>query len=1073
MQEPTKPASRGVRPKRGSLAGKVRAVLRGRTAASSTPTGDEAALTAVERLLVESPLFDEEWYSRSVGRTFAGKSAAVRHYVAKPISRRADPHPLFDRDHFVAGSEEPPPADQDPYLWYLCERRWERPTHPMFETLDYLRAHPDARAHPFGPLGHYQQIGAAEGLPANSWLVAGEGSAAGDLSAWLEERQREWQARASLRRRRWDPEIPSRRVRAFERSSRDHAIPAADGPLLSVVVDAGSRADHLADTLASIHAPVGVEIELILLAAGLSEAEEIARAALPQTTVVAVPASTGADGYNAALAVAAGRFVAFVRSGDRWAEGRLPRLLGALSHQGMRAAYDALALTDDAGETRVAFRDLSRGLALTHNDVDLSRVVVERDVAIEIGFDDSLPLAWDFDFVTRLFDGHEPLQVPVVGVRRDARVAAQAHHRPPGASSPRASDHADTWQRVVARRHLIDWEGLARTAGVPGRLSVVIPTLEDAASTEAAVAAVMADASTSSVDVECIVWDNGSSAKVAIALDALQLKYPGVCVQHSPVNHSFALGCDLGFAASTGEYVVFLHHDTLPQAGWAAALVAALTDPRVLGAQALLLSGDRTIHSAGVAFPSCGGIPGDFLAGFPEEDATCLPDVRFAALRGAALALRRTDVVAMRGFDPIFRNSLEDVDLCLRLGESKEGHFVVVPTARVVHFQTEPPDGVGREAQNRALFLERWASTAPRDDVDLWAAAGYAVADHETPAAERGQAHIGRPVPVLVRTGRLRPTLSVTETLPSLRWSIKNPAPVGDMGEKWGDTHFAAALAGALRGQGQEVVVDRRDAWERVSGRHDDVNLVLRGLSPFAPPPENVTIAWVISHPEMLEPSEAVAYDRVVAASTTWGAEQGAKWGIRIDPLLQATDPARFNPDVGMPGTGHPVLFVGGSRKTYRPVVMAAVEQGLPLSIYGYDWEDYVPPSVVKAPYLPNDQVGAAYRSAGVVLNDHWDDMRRAGFVSNRLFDAVAAGARVISDDVAGIKELFGDSVQVMREPADVVRLTSLADPDSVFGDDEARRETATRVARDHSFDARAAQLMEIALEARRARGFG
>ena len=33
-----------------------------------------------------------------------------------------------------------------------------------------------------------------------------------------------------------------------------------------------------------------------------------------------------------------------------------------------------------------------------------------------------------------------------------------------------------------------------------------------------------------------------------------------------------------------------------------------------------------------------------------------------------------------------------------------------------------------------------------------------------------------------------------------------------------------------------------------------------------------------------------------------------------------------------------------------------------------------------------------------MVLNDHWEDMRAEGFLSNRLFDAVASGARVVTD---------------------------------------------------------------------------
>ena len=38
------------------------------------------------------------------------------------------------------------------------------------------------------------------------------------------------------------------------------------------------------------------------------------------------------------------------------------------------------------------------------------------------------------------------------------------------------------------------------------------------------------------------------------------------------------------------------------------------------------------------------------------------------------------------------------------------------------------------------------------------------------------------------------------------------------------------------------------------------------------------------------------------------------------------------------------------------------------------------------------------YSSAKIVLNDHWPDMRAHGFLSNRLYDALACGAFVISD---------------------------------------------------------------------------
>jgi spore maturation protein CgeB len=102
-----------------------------------------------------------------------------------------------------------------------------------------------------------------------------------------------------------------------------------------------------------------------------------------------------------------------------------------------------------------------------------------------------------------------------------------------------------------------------------------------------------------------------------------------------------------------------------------------------------------------------------------------------------------------------------------------------------------------------------------------------------------------------------------------------------------------------------------------------------------------------------------------------------------------------------------------------------------------------------------------------VVLNDHWEEMRVDGFISNRLFDAAAAGARVVTDDVAGLGDIFGRSVQVARNTDELVRLTTAPDLDAIFGDDDERRAVAARVHAEHSFDARARELLKVALELR------
>ena len=89
-------------------------------------------------------------------------------------------------------------------------------------------------------------------------------------------------------------------------------------------------------------------------------------------------------------------------------------------------------------------------------------------------------------------------------------------------------------------------------------------------------------------------------------------------------------------------------------------------------------------------------------------------------------------------------------------------------------------------------------------------------------------------------------------------------------------------------------------------------------------------------------------------------------------------------------------------------------------------------------------------RRAGIVLNDHWPDMRSQGFISNRVYDALASGAFVISDAATGIAEEFDGAV------ATYTTRSELRDTvDAFLADPDGRREHAAEGARSSSSDTR------------------
>jgi spore maturation protein CgeB len=106
-----------------------------------------------------------------------------------------------------------------------------------------------------------------------------------------------------------------------------------------------------------------------------------------------------------------------------------------------------------------------------------------------------------------------------------------------------------------------------------------------------------------------------------------------------------------------------------------------------------------------------------------------------------------------------------------------------------------------------------------------------------------------------------------------------------------------------------------------------------------------------------------------------------------------------------------------------------------------------------------------------VLLNDHWPSMREQGFISNRIFDAGACGALVVTDEVADLEAVFGDAVVAYREATDLKRVVNHFVKDAV-----ARREKGGRlreiVLRDHTFDHRVAIILQAIEEIDRGKRF-
>ena len=239
----------------------------------------------------------------------------------------------------------------------------------------------------------------------------------------------------------------------------------------------------------------------------------------------------------------------------------------------------------------------------------------------------------------------------------------------------------------------------------------------------------------------------------------------------------------------------------------------------------------------------------------------------------------------------------------------------------------------------------------------------------------------------------------------------------------------------------------------RSTGSSYDVALVIRGLSRHHPKPGQLNVLWCISHPDELTGEECDGYDLVCVASEPF-AEPAARAHRDAGRSCSSRPPTPRSsyPDPS-PEYEHDLVYVANSRNVLRPIVRDLLPTDHDLAIYGANWEGLIDTKYVVAEHVPNDELRKVYSSAKIVLCDHWDDMRKHGFVSNRIYDALACGATIVSDEVVGFAERFGDDARTYRTKSDLRETI-----DRLL--DEPPRSHSLTVGYDNTFSARVQSLL-------------
>lgn len=313
-------------------------------------------------------------------------------------------------------------------------------------------------------------------------------------------------------------------------------------------------------------------------------------------------------------------------------------------------------------------------------------------------------------------------------------------------------------QNLLEERRRLCWISVQELNRDDELVSVVIPVW--GAGTELAHGLEHLGQLQGSQKLEILLVDNGNAdAGTCAVLDEAPRRDRRVRVLRQPRNFGFALGCNLGFAASRGSRVLFLNSDARMAPGALPPLLIALEDPQCRGAQPVLLTPAGQAQCLGIVFGQASPLGLALHAG--AAAAPLLRRRRSPAATAACLLLRAEEFAAVEGFDVGYLNGQEDTDLCHRLRQRFGGDFSVEPGSLVIHGEGSSPGRYRFIEANRSRLIARWphpeqdslARAAAADGLEL---VGYL--DNERPGRP---AWLRSPRPVL-RPRRSRPAGAAT-----------------------------------------------------------------------------------------------------------------------------------------------------------------------------------------------------------------------------------------------------------------------------------------------------------------------